>query len=290
MAEPADQTNKDGTSRISRLDVAKMAVENICRSRDKSIVNHNATILNAAKLAAARQQQFVGRLEQFDEFMLLSTSLQSGGSPNNTEGRKRNSSLDETDTSGKRSRSSSFHSTESLVEMHSTCGAGGRLLVGCVDGTDSVPFGGAQPIGMVPHPPNRADFEREVKRLRSAALPTMSSNSSSKHVFPDSAGGAIGLSTALSHGLGLLSRYRLTRGSIVENFGMGRLPWFEHQMVGFKDKNEHNATKNVSPLQPACLVLVTDGECLHLPQEKGGGVLRLQFGNAPLREFYKERE
>ena len=41
-------------------------------------------------------------------------------------------------------------------------------------------------------------------------------------------------------------------------------------------------------LQPACLVLLTDGECLKKPPSEGGGNLQLQFGNAPLRDFYRE--
>ena len=50
------------------------------------------------------------------------------------------------------------------------------------------------------------------------------------------------------------------------------------------------AGKCDSPLQPACLLLLTDGECLSMPPEKGGGDLTLRFGNMPLREFYKERK
>jgi hypothetical protein len=77
---------------------------------------------------------------------------------------------------------------------------------------------------------------------------------------------------------------------------MGRLPWMEHQMTklsksgaaGGDDGNP--GSKFDSPLQPACLVLLTDGECLSLPPEEGGGNLTLRFGNMPLRDFYRERE
>ncbi len=237
----------------------------------------------------------VGRLEQFDEFLLLSTSLQPDlpSSPR-----------------GDLSASMGIPSADAIAaaaEAHVACGAGGRLLVGCVESladkntmssmVDAT--GNASSGRMLPHPPDRADFERELKRLRSAIIPTKKhSNNSEKNStsFPDWAGGAVGLNAALSHGLGLLSRYRLTRGRIVEHFGMGRLPWFEHLMTKLtkegngEDPNANNVSRNDSPLQPACLVLLTDGECLRLPPEKGGGGLRLQFGNIPLREFYRERE
>ena len=294
MAEPASQNKRGSATGVSRLDVAKMAIESLSRSMDKRIVDHNRSVLVAsAQLSAGKQIQHVGRLEQFDEFMLLSTSLQPDVSSNVTEGRKRSNSFEMGEKSKKRMRSSSFDSVEAASEKHATCGAGGRLLYGCVNASTesaSVQDGSCQTAGILPHPPNRAGFDRELKRLRAATLP-QTNDASAKPAFPAWAGGAAGLNTALSHGLGLLSRYRLTHGRIVENFGMGRLPWFEHQMASLgKENNNQHTGKNRSPLQPACLVLLTDGECLHLPPEKGGGGLRLQFGNMPLREFYKERE
>jgi len=307
MAEPASNSSRSGSKGVSRLDVAKMAIESLSRSMDKRVVDHNRSVLVAsAQKAAGKQQQqiqHVGRLEQFDEFLLLSTSLQ----PDvfQKDGRRRSNSFDGHSTLKKPMSSSPLDEIEAAAEIHAACGAGGRLLFGSIDSLESgalMPDGssspGGQPIGMLPHPPNRAEFERELKRLRVATLPNTSSDSSSKPIFPEWAGGAAGLNTALSHGLGLLSRYRLTRGRTVENFGMGRLPWFEHQMATLAKENnssiggseDHNVGRNGSPLQPACLILLTDGECLRLPPEKGGGSLRLQFGNMPLREFYKERE
>ena len=279
MSSPATNT---GITGVSRLDVAKMAVESLSRSLDKRIVDHNRSVLVASAQKMAGKQianDCVGRLEQFDEFLLLSTSLQSDASAvSRKEGRKRSNSFD--------GKQSSLDSIEVAAEIHASCGAGGRLLFGCVDSERALmPIGSSPGQPTMPHPPNRGDFEKELKRLKAASF-NGASNS-----FPDWAGGATGLNTALSHGLGLLSRYRLTRGRIVEHFGMGRLPWFEHQMTAFgKDKEDHNASRNNSPLQPACLILLTDGECLRLPPEKGGGSLRLQFGNMPLREFYKERK
>lgn len=301
MAEPANSANAaDNPTKargISRLDVAKMSVESMARSMDKRIVEHNRSVVMASAQAAAssgpgNSNIEVGRLEQFDEFLLLSTSLQPDF-PSSSMGVP------------------SAEAIAAAAEAHVACGAGGRLLVGCVESLDdkqNMPStadgtgsgtGIVSSGGMLPHPPDRADFERELKRLRSAIIPTQKHNNNSEKnttSFPDWAGGAVGLNAALSHGLGLLSRYRLTRGRIVEHFGMGRLPWFEHLMTKLTkevvgdDPNANNANRNESPLQPACLVLLTDGECLRLPPEKGGGGLRLQFGNIPLREFYRERE
>ena len=61
-----------------------MSVENLARSMDKRIMENNrCVLLKSAQVAAAKknkqqsqQQQDIGRLEQFDEFLLLSTSLQ----------------------------------------------------------------------------------------------------------------------------------------------------------------------------------------------------------------------
>ena len=290
MAKLAVENNKEGSvTGVSRLDMAKMTIESLARSMDKRVVDHNRSVLVASSQMTMRNLHHVGKLEQFDEFILLSTSLQSDVKSKVRQEQKRNNWLDREHVPSKRARSSSFDSIDRTNVTHMNCGAGGRLLYGSVDSLESGPVQDGS-AGMLPHPPNRANFERELKQLRFASLP-LSDNSTSKQCFPEWAGGAAGLNTALSHGLGLLSRYRLTRGRIVENFGMGRLPWFEHQMATMSNtKHDQYPGKNMSPLQPACLVLVTDGECLRLPPEKGGGSLRLQFGNMPLREFYKERE
>jgi hypothetical protein len=275
MALPSQ--SQSGSMSISRLDLAKMSVENLSRSMDKRILEHNRSVLMAS--AQQHQQQShqsidVGRLEQFDEFLLLSSSLQ----PDNVG-----------------SLLMSPSSTMDSLETHAACGAGGRLLVGSVEDDRSYSMSDGGGVGqhnnMVPHPPDRHDFEYELKRLKTAMI-------SENTPFPDWAGGALGLNAALSHGLGLLSRYRLTRGRDVEHFGMGRLPWFQHQMAK-KTPNNNNMNKQQggggddssavnSPLQPACLILLTDGECLRSPSNKGGGGLSLRFGNMPLREFYKE--
>jgi hypothetical protein len=312
MAAPSSSNGADATARgISRLDVAKMSIEQLARSMDKRILENNRSFLMASAQAASmtvgkqRQQQpplDVGRLEEFDEFLLLSTSLQPEAAPPPAcdSGAKSDTHLAGASTSPADSTfMPSMHSISAAIDSHASCGADGRLLVGSVEddrGSPSTIHSGLHsPLGMnVPHYPDRTDFERELKRLRPSTIPSADTKSGNK--FPEWAGGANGLNTALSHGLGLLSRYRLTRGRSVENFGMGRLPWMEHQMTklsksgaaGGDDGNP--GSKHDSPLQPACLVLLTDGECLSLPPEEGGGNLTLRFGNMPLREFYRERK
>ncbi|KAL7543458.1 hypothetical protein ACHAXR_012739 [Thalassiosira sp. AJA248-18] len=312
MAAPSNNGGVGSTAAkgISRLDVAKMSVENMARSMDKRIMENNRSVLLAASAQAAsmsvgkqqKQQQHVGRLEQFDEFLLLSSSLQPDiipqASPSKRESGSTSNPLDRTpDSPG------NYVPSMESAEAHASCGAGGRLLVGSVEderGSLSMMDSGGTNSGiLVPHPPDRSDFEHELKRLRTATLPSSSDKKSGKK-FPEWAGGAYGLNAALSHGLGLLSRYRLTRGRIVEHFGMGRLPWMEHQMAKLSSKGtgspgsgagggvDMNAGKYDSPLQPACLVLLTDGECLRLPPEEGGGSLSLRFSMNPLREFYRE--
>jgi len=302
MGQPSSTDCNSSPARgISRLDVAKMSIEHLARSMDKRIMENNRSFLfasaQAASMTAAQQQRIdVGRLEEFDEFLLLSTSLQVDSS----------SPPPSCDPDGKSEygiHSTSppkIHSTSRAIDAHVSCGAEGRLLVGSVEDDRSsskiVDSNIHSPSGIImPHPPDRSHFERELKRLRSAAIPPVDADSGNIK-FPDWAGGANGLNTALSHGLGMLSRYRLTRGRFVENFGKGRLPWNEHQMTRLiktstAGGNESNhSSKYDSPLQPACLVLLTDGECLTLRPAMGGGDLTLRFGNVPLREFYRERE
>ena len=270
---PSMAAPSNGAKGISKLDVAKMSVENLARSLDKRVMDHNRSVLLA--LSQPGPTANVGKFEQFDEFLLLSSSLQPDKIPQSP---------------GEDANVPSLASIAAAAEAHASCGAGGRLLVGSVEdnrGLVGMMDSSANAPSVVPHPPDRSDFEHELKRLRAAKLP---SDAKAGKNFPEWAGGAQGLNAALSHGLGLLSRYRLTRGRNVEHFGMGRLPWTEHQMAKTMSKGDdaNSASKYDSPLQPACLILLTDGECFRLPPEEGGGSLGLKFGNIPLREFYKE--
>lgn len=150
-------------------------------------------------------------------------------------------------------------------------GGDGVFASAAADGRD--PYSSVDPAGTHQH---RDAFQRELKGLRpySGWDPNHPSEP-----FPEEAGGAIGLNAALSAGLQLLSRYRLQH-SLTENFGMGRLPNVALQTA--------TGAPAYAALQPAVLILVTDGACLRQPASAGGGSLQLQYGSQPLREFYRE--
>jgi hypothetical protein len=100
------------------------------------------------------------------------------------------------------------------------------------------------------------------------------------------------LNAALSTGLQLLSRHRL-QDRRTENFGQGRLPSpsiLVQNTGGGSGGGGGGVQQAVNALQPACLILLTDGDCLRKLPSEGGGSLQLQFGNIPLREFYRERK
>lgn len=195
---------------MSRLDVAKMAVESISKSLSRRISEHNVAFSQAQQnmhnmgLASAGQ----------DQFLLLSTSRQ--------------------------------------YENVTTCGAGGRLLVGFGDYL----LEHDKPGGADYHIHSHQSFDRELKKLQAGKEEG-------------------GINTAISAGLALLSSYRFKNRS-TENFGMGRLP-----SPAMLIPSGGNAASNA--LQPACLIFLTDGDWL-----RRGNSLELQFGNTPLREFYQE--
>jgi hypothetical protein len=297
-------SSSTGTNSITRLDLAKMTVESLTKSLDKRIRNASSATTNIGG-----QRSYVPP----DQFLLLSTSRQERGG-------------------------------EHAVDSTAACAAGGRLLVGYGDSFSSTnpnnmmpgTGGGGGPNNnqwssgdgntgdghqQAPSPTtmpthnNHGGFEREIKRLNVAIVPDTPPSASAAPAaassFPDHAGGAKGLNAALSQGLQLLQRYRLTFRA-TENFGLGRLPCAA-MTAGGTAPNATNASGNQGggskqqagggisqqqmnanltavgqALQPACLILLTDAECLTTSPEKGGGDLKLQFGSLPLREFYKE--
>ena len=162
------------------------------------------------------------------------------------------------------------------------CGAGGRLLVGYGDVSSMEPTSSSELSSSWSH--NHGEFEHELKRLKAATIPSPPNPDASLPPFPEYAGGAIGLNAALSSGLQLLQRYRL-RFRSTENFGLGRLPCASMTAAGVAPQQPQAGGQ---ALQPACLILLTDAECLTSPAGEGGGDLKLQFGNMPLREFYRE--
>jgi len=247
-------------SGMSRLDLAKMAVEDLSRRLRKGGLEHNSNfVVDPVTKQGTATQRSVSNLGQGavrqDALLLLSTSRQ------------------HPDTA--------------------SCAAGGRLLVGF--GRDS-PSETVEAIDPVPPHQQLESFQRELKRLKAADWSPHPVSDGKPAPFPEDAGGAAGLNAALSTGLQLLSRYRL-QNRCTENFGMGRIPNIAVPAGGSAaggGSGGMNATASnnapaTSALQPACLILVTDGACLRANASAGGGTLQLQYGKSqPLREFYRE--
>lgn len=230
---------------MSRLDLAKMAVEDIVRGLKKRVSEHNVSLQQNPVRQKSLRNIGLGFCPN-DQFLLLSTGRQHTQQP-----------------------------------ATAACGAGGRLLVGYGDLNDQSFDSLADHAGS--QQGNADSFQRELKQLRASDWEPgkMKGPGQSKKPipFPDDGGGAMGLNVALSAGLQLLSRYRLLYRS-TENYGMGRLPSTAGLSTG--------GGPAVHSLQPACLIVLTDGVCLRTPPSEGGGSLQLQYGNMPLREFYRE--
>ena len=217
--------SSERSSRMSRLDLAKMAVESLAKGLRKRVSEHNSQF-----------QQETGAMQQSlhnlglghcpnDQFLLLSTGRQKSQHPGTA-----------------------------------ACGAGGRLLVGYGDSMD---FNADNTMETPLWHGHRGGFDRSLKQLR--ATPQ-------RQPFPEDGGGAVGLNIAMNAGIKLMSRYRLNNRN-TENFGLGRLP---------------SSAMTANALMPACLILLTDVECLRKSAGDGGGSLQLQYGTGPLREFYQE--
>ena len=260
--------NTSGNSNsMSRLDLSKMVVEEVVRKLKKRVHEHNSQL---QQLSPKLQESFhnigLGFIPK-DEYLLLSTAPQHTSQPGTT-----------------------------------ICGAGGRLLVGFgadhYAGNNTMTAGGGgesnnhgagnngnsnsamdQPVvSPLQHQHNQHgidSFQRELKHLKA----TEWKGSSSKNKFPEDGGGAMGLNAALSAGLQMMSRYRL-KFKATENFAMGRLP-------SSAILNPTIGGASTHALQPACLIMITDGACLRSPPSEGGGTLKLNSSTL-LREFYQE--
>uniref|UniRef100_A0A6U9Y3Q2 Integrator complex subunit 6-like beta-barrel domain-containing protein n=1 Tax=Pseudo-nitzschia australis TaxID=44445 RepID=A0A6U9Y3Q2_9STRA len=261
----SDHSNGNGNS-MSRLDLAKMAVEEVARRLKKRVHEHNSHL---QQLPPKLQESFhnIGLgFTQKHEYLLLSTAPQHASKPGTA-----------------------------------ICGAGGRLLVGfgadhyagnyLMTGENTHGSGNNngnaavdQPIApqsQQQHQYGIDSFQRELKRLKATDWTSTSSAGSSNRQkpFPEDGGGAMGLNAALSAGLQMMSRYRL-KFKTTENFGMGRLP-------SSAILNPTIGGASTHALQPACLIIITDGACLRAPPSEGGGTLKVN-SSALLRDFYQE--
>ncbi len=236
-----DRSTKGGG--MSRLDLAKMAVEDIVRGLTKRVTEHNTYLQQHPQRYQSLRNIGLGFCPN-DEFLLLSTGRQHAQLP-----------------------------------ATAACGAGGRLLVGYGDHSreQTTENPNDQPV----HHQSKVDsFQKELKCLQATDWEPANFGSKRQPVlFPEDGGGSVGLNTALSVGLQLLSRYRLSFRA-TENYGMGRLP--------SPAVLNPSGGPAIHALQPACLILITDGVCLHSPPSEGGGLLQLQYGNMPLKDFYQE--
>ena len=179
---------------ITRIDLAKCLCEQLVKSLDQRIMEHNhaaMALMNVDKQLEADPnfQRCNGAIQpvEADRYLLLSTSPQNEAS-------------------------------------FSVGAANGLLLVGfpvgtsaeaSTDGYKYIPnssIGGLSPGYSPGHQRNHLSFERELKQLK-----TNEAAFSLKH----NVSGIAGLNSALSFGFQLLSRYRLN-SRITENFGMGR--------------------------------------------------------------------
>jgi hypothetical protein len=173
-----------GDSGLSRLDVAKIAVEDFHRQWRRA---------RAAATADQQQQRSYGNLGQLlattaaDQFLLLSTSRQHAETAACAAGGRLLVGF------GSGSSELQLHQQARQQESH-----------------DPALHHAQQSVEA---------FQRELKRLKVAVVDTPSK----QQPWPEEAGGAAGLNAALSAGLELLSRYRLLNRQ-TENFGMGRLP------------------------------------------------------------------
>ncbi|KAG7356165.1 hypothetical protein IV203_000851 [Nitzschia inconspicua] len=251
MSKHVGGTGKSSPSGMTRLDLAKMVTEEIVRGLKKRIHEHNTKLQQAApKIQESMCNIGLGYAPR-DELLLLSTGRQ--------------------------------HASHAAA---ASCGAGGRLLVGFGDHVaDESSSGGNNLDQQAFSNPNHGvdSFQRELKQLTATDWKLPADQQLQPGMkptpFPEDGGGAMGLSVAISSGMMLMSRYRL-RFRVTENFGLGRLP-------STAILNPSGGGTAVHALQPACLILITDGECLRSSPAEGGGPLKLQSSSI-LREFYQE--
>ncbi len=237
---------------MSRLDLAKMTVESLVKMMERRVHDHNLKLQSDTSPFKSLHNLGFG-YSPSDQFLLLSTGCQHSSQTNSA-----------------------------------ACGAGGRLLVGFgpKDHRNDPNASVADQMHSQLYT-QKNEFEHQLKRLKATDW------EKGEESFPDDGGGAKGLNSALSTGLQLLSRHRL-QDRRTENFGQGRLPSCSILVPSIGGPGGSGATggtqQATNALQPACLILLTDGDCLRKLPAEGGGSLQLQFGTLPLREFYRERE
>ena len=301
------------TNSLSRLDVAKMVVEDFHRQWRKLRQKQIQSLLSQPPAGGSN---FLGTLGQVPTTSAATTTTHSSQGPQQLQ-----------------DQFLLLSTSRQHSDRTATCAGGGRLLVGYYHpqqqppGLDGTPSPLSPPVASVDIATIAMEtFHRELKQLKVATIPnttTAAANNSSSNNNKDASattwneawGGAAGLNVALSTGLELISRYRL-QNKHTEHFGMGRLPNNNINMVlpssnasvtsSSSTSTSSNNVQSVvsqqqpqnsntiiigpasSALQPACLIVLTDGACLRSSEKQGGGSIQLHYGLQPLREFYQE--
>ena len=217
--------------RMSRLDLAKMLVEDISRKLVRQRQTHVRVLQQPSPTAVgsdanSKHQQMNDQQRSYrnlgllganaaatPSFLLLSTSRHSPETASCAAGGRL---LVGFGTSSSGVTTSNVTTEDGNAASGNGVGAGGATSpqsAGAAAGTDE--DAAASALHQQQHQ-QMESFQRSLKSLQ--AYPH---NTNSGSPFPEQAGGAIGLNAALSAGLQLLSRYRL-QSRWTENFGLGR--------------------------------------------------------------------
>jgi WW domain len=277
---------------LSRLDLAKMAMESISKGLIRRIQEHNHNYHQQSlqhsqqQLLQQQQQQQKGSFTSTPSSFSVLQSMGLGSTcPSDIY-----LLLRTTPSATKSTTITLDTASKNSIHPESDCGASGRLLVGfgeysslTMDGSDKPATGstasnsssGSSNQGGGDYSSNNPNvhmaFERELKQLR-VDLSTSTSASPSEVSRKN-------MTEAISAGLALMSRYRFQKRS-TENFGMGRLPSPAMLVPSGGALATH-------ALQPACMILFTDGECWK-DNHVTAPILELSGITTPLREFYQE--
>jgi len=310
----SSSSSNNNNNMLSRLDLAKMAVEDLTKALTRRIHDHN-TFLQQQPPAVQKAMCNIGLgYQSNNQYLLLSTSRQHLDRPGTVAcgaggrllvGYGPDNIYSSSNSNNNNSSSGTLDcgTGNPLIQHDSGSGGSGPTMMQSPSTNSSTP---ATNNNNSSSSTNTASFHKELKQLQAsvwdpnsvppgksgtAAAAAGGGGANSNKGFPEDCGGAEGLNAALSAGLQLLSRYRLHDRS-TENFGMGRLPHTAMMTTSSTTTATASTPNNCVPayraLQPACLILLTDGACLRKSPAEGGGPLQLQYGTMPLREFYKE--
>lgn len=213
MGEPLQKPGSDPhgpKNGMSRLDLAKMAIESITKMLRNRVQEHNMSVMH-------QETQISQSISPSS-----SSGSGSGGGGSNSNSNQGSRSFQNLGFGYCPSDhllllSTGRQHTGTTQPASAACGAGGRLLVGFghVESSDSDSPDHAHQQQLQTNIQSQEAFDRELKRLKASSVvhvpqPQRSKNNASHTTtFSEDSGGAAGLNTALSAGLQLLSRYEM---------------------------------------------------------------------------------